>query len=59
MQIIAEKRGLNYYTSKDNFYSIKIKLETKKWLNAQKLHAQHYKCAVFTWAHSLSSERTL
>ena len=28
MQIIAEKRGLNYYTSKDNFYSIKIKLET-------------------------------
>ena len=28
MQITAEKRGLNYYTSKDNFYSIKIKLET-------------------------------
>ena len=28
MQIIAEKRGLNYYTSKDNFYSSKIKLET-------------------------------
>ena len=28
MHITAEKRGLNYYTSKDNFYSIKIKLET-------------------------------
>ena len=28
MQITAEKRGLNYYTLKDNFYSIKIKLET-------------------------------
>ena len=28
MQITAEKRGLNYYTSKDNFYSIKIKSET-------------------------------
>ena len=75
-QFTAKKRGLNYHPLKDNFYSIKIKLETlfisakirlklnfkvfqffqvyvvyllflaKKWLFAQKLHAQLCKCAV-------------
>ena len=28
LQYTAEKRGLNYYSSKDNFYSFKINLET-------------------------------